>query len=109
MSKVSYWKKALVKLKAGEKLGLFDFARGAKISGSGWIVYKGMGARLEWALLNYMLDIHKKNGFTQIIPPLLVRPETMYGSGQLPKFENQLFKKMGSKCFLNLYPCQRRE
>lgn len=75
-----------------EKLGFFDFARGAKISGSGWIIYKGMGARLEWALLNYMLDIHRKNGFTQVIPPLLVRPETMYGSGQLPKFENQLFK-----------------
>lgn len=75
-----------------EKLHLFDFVRGAKISGSGWPVYKGMGARLEWALLNYMLDIHRKNGFTQIIAPLLVRPETMYGSGQLPKFEKQLFR-----------------
>jgi seryl-tRNA synthetase len=75
-----------------EKLQFFDFVRGAKISGSGWIVYKGMGARLEWALLNYMLDIHRKNGFTQVIPPLLVRPETMYGSGQLPKFEKQLFR-----------------
>lgn len=87
-----------------EKLGLFDFARGAKISGSGWIVYKGMGARLEWALLNYMLDIHKKNGFTQIMPPLLVRPETMYGSGQLPKFENQLFKINDKDYHLYLIP-----
>lgn len=87
-----------------EKLGFFDFARGAKISGSGWIVYKGMGARLEWALLNYMLDIHRKNGFTQIIPPLLVRPETMYGSGQLPKFENQLFKINDKDYHLYLIP-----
>lgn len=75
-----------------EKLHLFDFARAAKISGSGWVVYTGLGARIEWALLNYMLDIHRKNGFTQIIPPLLVRPETMFASGQLPKFEKQLFK-----------------
>ena len=75
-----------------EKLHLFDFVRGAKISGSGWPVYTGLGARLEWALLNYMLDIHRKNGFTQIIPPLLVRPETVFGSGQLPKFEGQMFK-----------------
>lgn len=75
-----------------EKLHLFDFARGAKISGSGWVIYKGMGARLEWALLNYMLEVHRKNGFTQIIPPLLVRPESMYASGQLPKFEKQLFR-----------------
>lgn len=87
-----------------EKLGFFDFARGSKISGSGWIIYKGMGARLEWALLNYMLDIHRKNGFTQIIPPLLVRPETMYGSGQLPKFENQLFKINDKDYHLYLIP-----
>ncbi len=75
-----------------EKLGLFDFKRGAKISGAGWPVYRGMGARLEWALLQYMIEIHIKNGFTQIIPPLLVRPQTMFGSGQLPKFDSQLFK-----------------
>ena len=87
-----------------EKLHLFDFARGAKISGSGWVLYKGMGAKLEWALLNYMLDIHKKNGFTQIMPPLLVKPETMYGSGQLPKFENQLFKINDKDYHLYLIP-----
>ncbi|MDE3055746.1 MAG: serine--tRNA ligase [Verrucomicrobiota bacterium] len=74
-----------------EKLHLFDFPRGAKITGSGWPLYKGMGARLEWALLNYMLDIHRKNGFTQIMPPLLVQEKVMYGAGQLPKFKNQLF------------------
>jgi seryl-tRNA synthetase len=75
-----------------EKLHLFDFKRGAKIAGSGWPVYRGLGARLEWALLNYMLDIHIENGFTQWMIPHLVKPEIMFGSGQLPKFEKQLFK-----------------
>jgi seryl-tRNA synthetase len=75
-----------------EHLSLFDFKRGAKISGSGWPVYKGMGARLEWALLNYMIDIHLENGFEMWMPPHLVRKEIMFGSGQLPKFEKQLFK-----------------
>jgi len=87
-----------------EKLHLFDFPRAAKISGSGWPLYKGMGARLEWALLNYMLDTHRKNGFTQIMPPLLVRPETMYGAGQLPKFESQLFKIRDEDYHLYLIP-----
>jgi seryl-tRNA synthetase len=87
-----------------EKLGLFDFVRGAKTSGSGWPLYVAMGARLEWALLNYMLDTHRKNGFTQVIPPLLVRPEIMYGSGQLPKFEQQLFKINDPDYHLYLIP-----
>lgn len=75
-----------------ERLGLFDFKRGAKIAGSGWPVYRNMGAQLEWALLNYMLDIHRENGFEMVMPPLLVHREIMFGSGQLPKFEKQLFK-----------------
>lgn len=75
-----------------EKLHLFDFQRAAKTSGSGWIAYKGLGARLEWALLNYMLDTHINNGFEMWMVPHLVKPETMFGSGQLPKFEKQLFK-----------------
>lgn len=87
-----------------EKLKFFDFARGAKITGSGWPLYVGLGARLEWALLNYMLDTHRKNGFTQVIPPLLVRPEIMYGSGQLPKFESQLFKLSDPDYHLYLIP-----
>lgn len=87
-----------------EKLKLFDFVRGAKTSGSGWPLYVGFGARLEWALLNYMLDTHRKNGFTQVIPPLLVRPEIMYGSGQLPKFESQLFKINDPDYHLYLIP-----
>ncbi len=87
-----------------EKLKLFDFVRGAKTSGSGWPLYVGLGARLEWALLNFMLDTQRKNGFTQVIPPLLVRPEIMYGVGQLPKFEHQLFKIKDPDYHLYLIP-----
>jgi seryl-tRNA synthetase len=75
-----------------EKLHLFDFKRGAKVSGSGWIVYKNLGARLEWALIQYMLNTQIKNGFIPHLVPHLVRRDTMYASGQLPKFEHQLFK-----------------
>ncbi len=75
-----------------ERLNLFDFKRSAKISGSGWVAYRDLGARLEWALLNYMIDTHLENGFQMWMPPHLVRPEIMYASGQLPKFEKQLFK-----------------
>ena len=79
-------------LELNEKLQLFNFKRSAKISGTGWPLYTSFGARLEWALINYMIDTHIKNGFTQIMPPLLVKDEIMYGSGQLPKFKDQLFK-----------------
>ncbi len=87
-----------------ERLNMFDFKRGAKISGSGWPVYRGWGARLEWALINYMISIHLKNGFEQWIPPVLVRPETVYGSGQLPKFANQQFKITDDDFSLYLIP-----
>jgi len=87
-----------------ERLDLFDFKRGAKISGSGWPVYKNMGARLEWALINYMIDTHIDNGFEMYMPPHLVRPEIMFGSGQLPKFEKQLFKISDEDYQLYLIP-----
>lgn len=87
-----------------DRLCLFDFKRGAKISGSGWPVYRDLGARLEWALLNYMIDIHLENGFQMWMPPLLVRPEIMFGSGQLPKFEKQLFKIYDEDYKLYLIP-----
>jgi seryl-tRNA synthetase len=87
-----------------DRLCLFDFKRGAKISGSGWPVYRDLGARLEWALLNYMLDIHLENGFQMWMPPYLVRPEIMFGSGQLPKFEKQLFKISDENYQLYLIP-----
>lgn len=79
-------------LELNETLNLFDFNRGAKLTGKGWAVYRGLGARLEWALLQYMIEVHIKNGFEQWMTPLAVRKEMMYGSGQLPKFEDQQFK-----------------
>lgn len=91
-------------LELNEKLQLFDFVRGAKISGTGWPVYRGTGAMLEWALLNYMMDIQRKNGFEQWMVPLLVNPEQMFGSGQLPKFETQLFKIRDDDYNLYLIP-----
>ena len=78
-------------LELNEKLHIFDFVRGAKLAGSGWPIYRGMGARLEWALINYMVDFHVKNGYEQWIPPIVVRGEIMYGSGQLPKFQSQQY------------------
>lgn len=76
----------------GERLGLFDFERGAKISGSGFPVYTGLGARLERALIQWFLDSHRKSGFTEIIPPYLVTRDTMRGTGQLPKFEEDMYR-----------------
>jgi len=87
-----------------ERLQLFDFQRGAKISGSGWPTYKGIGARLEWALINYMLDTHISNGFEMWMVPHLVRSEIMFASGQLPKFEKQLFKLHDEDYELYLIP-----
>lgn len=78
-------------MELNEKLELFDFARGAKVSGAGWPIYSGLGAQLEWALINYMLQIHIKNGFKQWMMPLLVKSEAMYNSGQLPKFASQAY------------------
>lgn len=79
-------------LELNDTLKLFDFERGSKISGAGWPVYRNMGARLEWALINYMIETHIKNGFMQWMPPLLVREEILFGSGQLPKFAAQQFR-----------------
>ena len=76
----------------GEQLQILDFERAAKLSGARFVVMKGDGARLERALINFMLEQHRANGYEEIIPPLLVRRETMVGSGQLPKFEDQAFK-----------------
>ena len=76
----------------GEQLQILDFERAAKLSGARFVVMRGDGARLERALINFMLEQHRANGYEEIIPPLLVRRETMVGSGQLPKFEDQAFK-----------------
>jgi seryl-tRNA synthetase len=77
----------------GEQLRILDFERAAKLSGSRFAVYWEMGARLERALANFMLDLHtRENGYGEVLPPFLVTPEVLYGTGQLPKFEADLFK-----------------
>lgn len=77
----------------GEALDILDFERGAKIASARFTVLKGMGARLERALINFMLDLHtKEHYYKEIFPPFLVNSETMTGTGQLPKFESDLFK-----------------
>ena len=76
----------------GEKLNLFDTKRTAGISKSRFITLIGNGARLERALINFMLDTHQKNGYLELMPPALVNSESLRGSGQLPKFSNESFK-----------------
>ncbi len=74
-------------------LGLIDFEAGIKISGSAFIVYRGQGAKLERALLNFLLDLHTtQHGYTEVAVPHLVKPECLVGTGQLPKFDDQLYK-----------------
>ncbi|QWK19098.1 MAG: serine--tRNA ligase [Hydrogenobacter thermophilus] len=76
----------------GERLGILDFERGAKLSGSRFTVLKGMGAKLERALINFMLDMNTKKGYIEVLPPHLVKPQVLEGTGQLPKFEEELYK-----------------
>ncbi|MGB9710370.1 MAG: serine--tRNA ligase [Thermodesulfovibrio sp.] len=76
----------------GEILGIIDFERAGKIAGSRFAVMKGLGAKLERALINFMLDLHISKGYIEIFPPLLVNKDSMTGTGQLPKFEEDLFK-----------------
>lgn len=77
----------------GVDLDILDFERGAKITGTRFTVYKGAGARLERALINFMLDLHiEKHGYTEMLPPFMVNGTSMFGTGQLPKFEEDAFK-----------------
>ena len=77
----------------GEKLGVLDFERAAKISGARFVVYRGAGARLERALVNLMLDLHTtEHGYEEVLPPFLVNPESMRGTGQFPKFREDAFE-----------------
>lgn len=85
----------------GESLGILDIARGTKISGSGYFVLKGLGAKLERTLISWMLDYHTTHhGYTEVQPPHLVTRKTMTGTGQLPKFEEDLYKIPGDDIFL---------
>lgn len=77
----------------GVGLDILDFEAGAKITGARFTVYKGLGAKLERALINFMLDLHTtKHGYSEMLPPFMVNATSMYGTGQLPKFEEDLFK-----------------
>ena len=77
----------------GEKLGVLDFERGSKLSGSRFVLYRGLGARLERALINFMLDMHvDEQGYTEHITPFLVNREICEGTGQLPKFEEDMYR-----------------
>jgi seryl-tRNA synthetase len=82
------------------ELGILDFETAAKITGARFTVYKGLGARLERALINFMLDLHtNEHGFTEVLPPFIVNRESMTGTGQLPKFEEDAFKLQDTDYF----------
>lgn len=85
----------------GEKLGIIDFKRASKIAGARFALYQGVGALLERALINFMLDIHtKEHGYTEVLPPFMVNSNSMTGTGQLPKFKEDLFKVEGWDFYL---------
>ena len=84
----------------GESLEWLDFERGVKLSGSRFCVLKGMGARLSRALVNYMIDFNNARGFELVNVPFLVNANTLYGTGQLPKFEDDLYKAQGEDLYL---------
>jgi len=85
----------------GEALGMLDFTASAKISGSGFAVYKGPGAKLERSLISWMLNLHAgSHGYTEVSPPFLVREASMVGTGQLPKFREDMYATEGGELFL---------
>jgi len=89
----------------GEQLGILDMERAAKITGARFAVYWEMGARLERALANFMLDVHtREHGYTEVLPPYIVNEKSMYGTGQLPKFKSDLFRVEDPERELYLIP-----
>src|SRR3712207_4417995 len=85
----------------GTDLNILDFERAGKVAGSRFTFYKGLGARLERAIINYFLDTHvEKHGYTEILPPYMVNRKSMTGTGQLPKFEEDAFKVENNGYFL---------
>lgn len=85
----------------GEKLDILDFERGHKISGARFTVYKGPGSRLERSVINFFLDLHtQRHGYTEFFPPFIVNKESMQGTGQLPKFAEDMFKLEGTDMYL---------
>jgi len=85
----------------GESLGVLDFETAARVTGARFTFYKGYGAKLERALMNFMLDLHtEKHGYTEVFPPFMVHRNSMIGTGQLPKFEEDAFKVANTEYFL---------
>ena len=85
----------------GPELGILDLERAAKITGARFALYWGLGARLERALINFMLDVHtREHGYTEVLPPFLVNSASLFGTGQLPKFKEDLFKCEGHDLWL---------
>ncbi len=84
----------------GEDLGILDFSTAGKVTGTRFTFYKGMGARLERALINFMLDTHIANGYTEILPPFMANSKSMQGTGQLPKFEEDMFGVKNTEYYL---------
>ncbi|MEG6565594.1 serine--tRNA ligase [Thermoanaerobacterium saccharolyticum] len=85
----------------GVELGLLDFEAASRVTGSRFTFYKGLGCRLERALINFMMDLHtEKHGYTEVFPPFMVHRRSMFGTGQLPKFEEDAFKVAGTDYFL---------
>ncbi|WP_191566544.1 serine--tRNA ligase [Metabacillus idriensis] len=84
-----------------DHLGILDFERAGKVTGSRFVFYRGLGARLERALISFMLDLHiDEHGYTEVLPPYIVNRDSMTGTGQLPKFEEDAFKIAGEDYFL---------
>ena len=93
--------KPVTHIEIAQHLDIIDFNRAAKITGSNFILYKGWGAKLERALINFMLDLHtKKHGYTEIFPPFLVNRASMTGTGQLPKLEEDMYRLKDDDLFL---------
>jgi seryl-tRNA synthetase len=85
----------------GPELGILDFDRAAKVTGARFAVYWGLGAKLERALINFMLDVHtREHGYTEVLPPFMINSASMYGTGQLPKFAGDSFKIEGTDYYL---------
>ncbi|MFX4262943.1 serine--tRNA ligase [Pelotomaculum propionicicum] len=85
----------------GENLNILDFERGGKVTGARFLFYKGLGAKLERAVISFMLDLHtSEHGYTEIFPPFMVNRDSMIGTGQLPKFAEDMFKIEGTEYYL---------
>ena len=84
----------------GVDLDILDFEKGASVTGARFLFYKGLGSRLERAVYNFMLDVHNESGYEEVFPPYIVHERSMYGTGQLPKFKEDMFKLEGTDYYL---------